>query len=708
MTFFSISGALLATSSIIMSIIMLIAGRKLINIAWFLLCVSMSLLGVSMVFLGMSISASEALYWWRFAYVGVINTPLLVLVTTYLILSKKIPLAKITLIFFIGVTLLFHVLNFRGDLIDATKLLFGEIYFDIPITHYFLWFFGYFNIIFGWIFYLLIQWYIQSRKSSNTELWKKILFFGIWIWAWSIWWYAVYMPLFGIDIYPYASILMWLYPMIVWYAIVYHHLFDARYAILQLLRFATILVASICVWVTLGWLSYRYLAYAPIIHPIETVIWILSLIFAIILYRSRWFSGLFLISSLRDLEREAEIFLEKSSVYSNSVGLLWDLEIFFANGLKIHRVVILNTDLANKYPHSTRYFDKYRKPLILSELMTADIEGESSRLITEVGSLWESIFPIEGANRAERAMLILGTKDSEKSLTEWEIRIISRIIAKIALALQILEYNKSLQEEIRMRTQALHHKNKELEWAYLKLQQVDANKDNFLAIASHELRTPMTIIKWYSDLFLKELFGPLSPDARLNMQKIYDNTDSLIELVNNILDISKIEAGRFEIIKKEIPILDTIGKCVDNFRTLYSEKGIALVLTNQATLSTLYTDESKYTLICNNILSNAYKFTPAWWSVNIEVFEESSRLYVKVTDTWDGIGADRIGHIFEKFNQADNTNYTKKSIHGTWLGLHLCKQITHLLGWGISAISRIGTGSTFTFYIPIEHDPYAI
>lgn len=121
-----------------MSIIMLIAGRKLINIAWFLLCVSMSLLGVSMVFLGMSISASEALYWWRFAYVGVINTPLLVLVTTYLILSKKIPLAKITLIFFIGVTLLFHVLNFRGDLIDATKLLFGEIYFDIPVTHYFL------------------------------------------------------------------------------------------------------------------------------------------------------------------------------------------------------------------------------------------------------------------------------------------------------------------------------------------------------------------------------------------------------------------------------------------------------------------------------------------------------------------------------------------------------------------------------------------
>jgi two-component system, chemotaxis family, sensor kinase CheA len=95
------------------------------------------------------------------------------------------------------------------------------------------------------------------------------------------------------------------------------------------------------------------------------------------------------------------------------------------------------------------------------------------------------------------------------------------------------------------------------------------------------------------------------------MQKIYNNTDSLIELVNNILDISKIEAGRFEIIKKEIPIIDTIGKCVDNFRTLYAEKGIALVLTNNTTLSTLYTDESKYTLICNNILSNAYKFTPS-------------------------------------------------------------------------------------------------
>lgn len=93
------------------------------------------------------------------------------------------------------------------------------------------------------------------------------------------------------------------------------------------------------------------------------------------------------------------------------------------------------------------------------------------------------------------------------------------------------------------------------------------------------------------------------------MQKIYDNTESLIELVNNILDISKIEAGRFEIIRNNFRISESIKKCIDNFETLYTEKGISLILTNTYTEDIIYTDESKFILICNNLLSNAYKFT---------------------------------------------------------------------------------------------------
>jgi two-component system, chemotaxis family, sensor kinase CheA len=199
------------------------------------------------------------------------------------------------------------------------------------------------------------------------------------------------------------------------------------------------------------------------------------------------------------------------------------------------------------------------------------------------------------------------------------------------------------------------------------------------------------------------MFGSLSPEARIYMEKIYNSTESLIDLVNNILDISKIEAGRFEIIKSETDIQKTIQLCIDNFRTLYKEKGIDLVLTNNSTITTIITDASKYTLICNNLLSNAYKFTESGGRVEFEVFDEHDRIYVRVSDSGKGIESDRMDHIFEKFNQADNGNYTKKSIHGTGLGLHLCKQITHLLGGEIFATSQIGIGSVFTFYIPITH-----
>jgi two-component system cell cycle sensor histidine kinase PleC len=122
-----------------------------------------------------------------------------------------------------------------------------------------------------------------------------------------------------------------------------------------------------------------------------------------------------------------------------------------------------------------------------------------------------------------------------------------------------------LQEEVQRQT-------RELQDAYQKLQDIDKNKDNFLAIASHELRTPMTIIKGYSDLFLQNTFGPMNPDARAYMQKIYNNTEALIELVNNILDISKIEAGRFEIVKKPVIINETISRICENFENLYREK----------------------------------------------------------------------------------------------------------------------------------------
>lgn len=424
---------------------------------------------------------------------------------------------------------------------------------------------------------------------------------------------------------------------------------------------------------------------------------------AFLLNRSRKLTDAFLLSSLAELERQTEKFLDKKWVYKNTIDLLKDLEEIFWHALKIKKVLIMSYEETAKYPKCLNYFHSYNKPLALSELQAEDVEGESHALVREVEDIGEVIFALDHGKKEGIYFLVLGKKESEHTITQDELRIINHILPKIALALQVLEYNRSLQEEVRIQTKELNLKNKELKVAYKKLQDVDQNKDNFLAIASHELRTPMTIIKGYSDLFLRDTFWSLSPDARSYMQKIYDNTESLIELVNNILDISKIEAGRFELLYEEVNIRELIQLSVENFETLYREKWIALILTNECQINTIRTDKSKFILICNNLLSNAYKFTDTGGKVEVHVTDGNNILTIQVKDTGKGIEPERIEHVFEKFNQMDNTNYTKKSIHGTGLGLHLCKQIIELLWWSIRAESTLGTGTTFLFSIPLHH-----
>lgn len=212
----------------------------------------------------------------------------------------------------------------------------------------------------------------------------------------------------------------------------------------------------------------------------------------------------------------------------------------------------------------------------------------------------------------------------------------------------------------------------------------------------------MTIIKWYADLFLKNTFWPLSEDEARYMNKIYDNTESLIELVNNILDISKIEAWRMEKIVKKVDPHALLKKCVDNFTNMYEEKKIGLYLTDEVRVNIMETDESKVYLVLTNLLSNAYKFTPARGEVHVKSWEESGFLHVEVHDTGMGMTSDQLEHVFEKFSQSNNDDYTKKSIRWTGLGLNLCKQVIEMLGGTITVTSEKDTWSCFRFSIPLS------
>jgi signal transduction histidine kinase len=140
----------------------------------------------------------------------------------------------------------------------------------------------------------------------------------------------------------------------------------------------------------------------------------------------------------------------------------------------------------------------------------------------------------------------------------------------------------------------------------------------------------MTIIKGYADLFLKQVIGKMTEKQEVYMKKIFQSTESLIELVNNILDISKIEAGRIEIILADVNVHSAITKCVDDFQDMFAEKKVALLLTDSIDFDIIKTDESKFRLVLSNLLSNAYKFTPVGGKVEVKAWNDEKYLHVRV------------------------------------------------------------------------------
>lgn len=700
MWFFGTIGICILISNAIMTIIMINGGKSLINTIWALFCTCVSILWVSLYYISMATSSIEALMWWKIAYLWVTNLPVLMLHTTMLIVENKSKIMKYTLVTSYIITCIFYLLNLYGILIPNVSFIFGEMYFNTPYSVSFIFFFGFFTVLFGILFDLLIRAYKDTLRSDKD----LILHFSLWLWVGLIGYGSLIFPVFNIYFYPYGAVFIAIYPLIVWFAILNHHLFNAKYAFLQLLR--VIFISLLSAWGIWGivWALWYFFAYTYEINFLEVIISSTFIGCFILFYKNKTLGEIFLLESMRDMKRETSKFLERTSTFPDQESLLMALEEYFWKWIRIRHVKIFREKNKNTYPYTIEYFQKNTYPLIrgsISKNPSRMSTSERRDLIEEVDKIGTIIFPIENIDKTEMLLLVLGSKESEKTFSGEEIETIQHILPKIALSLQVLEFNRSLKNEVKVQTTVLAKKNKEIEKAYEKLKEIDQNKDNFLAIASHELRTPMTIIKGYADLFLKDTLWPLNVNEKQYMKKIYDSTESLINMVNNILDISKIEAWRMKLNISTINIHNLIEKCINDFESMFSEKNIALTLNDTSTLQMIDTDDEKFRLIMNNLLSNACKFTLSWWKVDITLSEKWSSLLIRVCDTGIGISEKQVEHIFEKFSESNNNNYTKKSIRGTGLWLNLSKQLIEMLWGKIRVSSKEWSWSCFEFSLPI-------
>jgi PAS domain S-box-containing protein len=229
--------------------------------------------------------------------------------------------------------------------------------------------------------------------------------------------------------------------------------------------------------------------------------------------------------------------------------------------------------------------------------------------------------------------------------------------------------------------------------------EMERMKNEFISTVSHELRTPMTAIKGYTDLLIGEKIGPLGEQQRHFVEVIKANADRLAALVNDFLDISRIETGRVRLKIRDLDLSRLIHDVTDGFRGQMSEKSLELVLDLPPMLPPVRGDEDRVTQILENLASNAWKYTPEGGRVAVRAGVVGGFVQVDVSDTGIGIAEKDLEHIFDRFYRTDQAEV--QAVDGTGLGLSIVKMCVELLGGEVWVESCVNEGSTFSFTLPL-------
>jgi signal transduction histidine kinase len=246
----------------------------------------------------------------------------------------------------------------------------------------------------------------------------------------------------------------------------------------------------------------------------------------------------------------------------------------------------------------------------------------------------------------------------------------------------------------------LNQMSEELGRLYREIEAASQHKSEFLANMSHELRTPLNAIIGFSEVLTDRMFGELNEKQEEYLKDIHASGTHLLSLINDILDLSKIEAGRMELELTEFDLPTAIENALMLVRERAARRSIALHTDIDERLGQIQADERKVRQVVLNLLSNAIKFTPEGGRIEVAAVSKDGSVEVSVNDTGIGIAPEDQEKVFEEFRQVGTA---AKKIEGTGLGLTLCRKFVELHGGKIWVKSQEGVGSKFTFTIPIRH-----
>lgn len=325
-------------------------------------------------------------------------------------------------------------------------------------------------------------------------------------------------------------------------------------------------------------------------------------------------------------------------------------------------------------------------PFLLSPPLSPEAALTNQRA---AGIKTSMVYPVFAQGRPIGSLIFSMIKDY-KDVAEDERDLLSGFTDLVGLAVQNSIIYTSLQKT-----------SQELSTANKRLEELDRLKNDFVSIASHELRTPMTAIRSYAWMALNRSDIPLSAKLKKYISRTLISTERMINLVNDMLNISRIESGKIEVLPVSFDLQKLVGDVIAEVEAKASEKNLHLQVI-KSNLPQIFADPDKVHQILLNLIGNAMKFTPAGGAIKISFFSDGEVIKTSVSDSGVGISPDDLSMLFTKFGRLDKAYEATATSGGTGLGLFICKNLVELMSGSIKAYSE-GTnkGTTFTFLLPV-------
>jgi len=415
--------------------------------------------------------------------------------------------------------------------------------------------------------------------------------------------------------------------------------------------------------------------------------------------------------ALQRFSRAVSTTLEENQIFSRiETGFLEDLGfekalVFLWQEDKLPRN-FLNIGYSEEGLKTVQSFIESNKELfahlIRKEETASSISGfavgkdQLNRILKVNSFIISPLSPREG----NKGFLFVGTENTDIVITEGDEELIVILANQLGQALEnarLFEKTWKAQQELEKK---VDERTRELKNVLEEVKRISKRKTDFISSVSHELRTPLTSIKGYAAILLAGKLGNIPQEVRERLEKVNRHSDELVHMVNDLLDISRIEAGRVTMKQEPQDLQDIAEKVVDLLSLQAKEENVELKCAIAPDTRNILADHNQIERVFINLIGNALKFTPRGGKITIQSCRlEQNQVQVDITDTGCGIPPEAQEAIFEEFYRVDNA--INQEVKGTGLGLALVKHIIEAHGGKIWVRSKIGAGSTFSFTLPL-------